>query len=486
MKFGQFIHSANSENSCDMTKKLVLLFVLLNYINVQMADLIDNSSITETTKEITEAIIKHPIVTSSTFFTANAFATAVNSITRIPFAVSRVLGPVKLTSHVSKTNYVDAVDKFVFDFNAGKNNEDAKMSIDAIIVKYGYSVEIHNVTTEDGYVLTMFRIPSNGSVVFLMHGLIGSADDYIVAGRESGLAYLLAEQGYDVWMGNARGCKHSRRHTSMDPSDASFWDFSWHEIGMYDLPAMIDFVLSKRNRKTLKYIGHSQGTTAFFVMASERPEYNDKISLMVALSPVAFMSEVRSPIVRLLSPGTSILHGVTKSLGLYEFLPDNKLFGALRLLTCGMGPLATILCSNIIFIIAGFDFAQLNVTNLPVIYGHLPSGASIKQFAHYGQGLLSEDFRKFDYGSAENLKRYGVTVAPRYALDRIVAPVSLFYSDADWLAHPSDVNRLRKRLSNVVDMYKIPYKQFNHVDFLFAKDVKTLVYKRLQKMLSLF
>lgn len=468
-----------------MAKTFVILFLMINIINVQTTDLI-LSAIAKVTETIADKLINNPIVTSTTFVASNTLAAAVDLLTSVPLKILRAAGPALLTSRISKRNTIDAVDKFFGAFYAGKRNQDARMSIGAILVKYGYTVEKHEVTTEDGYLLTMFRIPSNGPAVFLMHGLLGSADDYILAGPGSGLAYLLADQGYDVWMGNARGCKHSRRHLSLNPSEALFWDFSWHEIGIYDLPAMIDFVLRKRNLESLKYIGYSQGTTAFFVMTSEKPEYNAKISVMVALSPVAFMSKVRSPIVRLLSPGTSILHRISKSLGLYEFLPDNKAISALKLLTCGTGPIQAIICSNILFIFAGYDFGQLNVTNLPMIFGHLPSGASMKQFVHYGQGLLTEDFRKFDYGSEKNMKKYGIKVAPRYALDKIEAPVCLFYSEADWLAHPSDVEHLRGRLRNVVDTHKIPYEQFNHLDFIIAKDVKALVYKRLLKVLLTF
>ncbi len=61
---------------------------------------------------------------------------------------------------------------------------------------------------------------------------------------------------------------------------------------------MIDYVLQQTGFEKLHYIGHSQGTTSFFVMASERPAYNDKILSMQALAPVAFMSNLRSPFVR--------------------------------------------------------------------------------------------------------------------------------------------------------------------------------------------
>lgn len=466
-----------------MTKNYLLILAIIHICNGQVSDYLDANFLP---RHVAEEITKNPLVSVTTHAYANAFAAAVNSITWVPYAVARALGPAAVPSLNSPINNGDAIDKFIVDFNKGSDNEDAVLSIDLLLTKYGYSVDSHEVVTEDGYVLTMFRIPNNGTAVFLMHGLLGSADDFVMAGRESGLAYLLADLGFDVWMGNARGNKHSRRHIKLEPSEAVFWDFSWHEIGLYDLPAMIDYVLNETDQVSLKYIGHSQGTTSFFVMASEKPEYNEKVSLMIALSPVAYMSNVRSPIVRLVSPGTPILHGFSQSLGLYEFLPDNNLIRTLKLLMCGTGVLAEILCSNTLFLVFGLDFEQLNVTNLPVIYGHQPSGASVKQIVHFGQGLISNDFRKFDYGSAGNIERYGVETPPSYALENVVAPVSLFFCEEDWLADPKDVDRLYKRLGNVVDLYKVPFEQFNHADFLIAKDVKTLVYKRVLKVLTSF
>ena len=139
--------------------------------------------------------------------------------------------------------------------------------------------------------------------VLVMHGLLDSSGTWIFTGPEAGLGYLLADAGYDVWMGNSRGNTNSRRHVTLNPDGRrrerqQFWSFSWHEMGVYDLPAMIDFVLEQTSFEKLHYIGHSQGTTSFFVMASMRPEYNEKILLMNALAPVVFMSNLQSPIVR--------------------------------------------------------------------------------------------------------------------------------------------------------------------------------------------
>lgn len=77
---------------------------------------------------------------------------------------------------------------------------------------------------------------------------------------------------------------------------------SWHEIGIKDLPALIDYILLTTGEQKLTYIGHSQGNTAFWVMASEKPEYNTKIKSIHALGPVAFMSHTTNLILNLMMP----------------------------------------------------------------------------------------------------------------------------------------------------------------------------------------
>lgn len=57
--------------------------------------------------------------------------------------------------------------------------------------------------------------------------------------------------------------------------------------GVYDLSAMIDYVLWTTNQTKLAYVGHSQGVTAMLVLLSELPHYNEKISIFHAMtSPV--------------------------------------------------------------------------------------------------------------------------------------------------------------------------------------------------------
>lgn len=86
------------------------------------------------------------------------------------------------------------------------------------------------------------------------------------------LGYILADQGYDVWIGNVRGNKYSRSHSYLDPDNQiEFWDFSWHHIGIYDLPAMIDYVLEQTGQENLFYVGHSQ-VGHFYKCSSDRAD----------------------------------------------------------------------------------------------------------------------------------------------------------------------------------------------------------------------
>lgn len=73
-------------------------------------------------------------------------------------------------------------------------------------------------------------------------------------------------------------------------------------MGVYDIPAVINYILKKTNEQQLSYVGHSMGTTALWIALSEHPELNSKIKVMIALAPVAFLSNARSPVFRTMAP----------------------------------------------------------------------------------------------------------------------------------------------------------------------------------------
>lgn len=109
-------------------------------------------------------------------------------------------------------------------------------------------------------------------------------------------------------MANARGNEYSRNHTTLDPNkNNKYWDFSWHEIAIYDVPASIDYILNITNRQNLYYVGYSQGATTLYALLSMMPVYNTKIKAYTHMGPAVFMNHCRSPFFRVLQPFLPLL-----------------------------------------------------------------------------------------------------------------------------------------------------------------------------------
>merc|ERR1711892_1556082 len=85
--------------------------------------------------------------------------------------------------------------------------EGLKETVPDIITSHGYKVEVHVVCTDDGYLLTLHRIPpvqsrvGQGRALFLQHGMLQSSFAWVTSGKDS-LGFLLSDLGYDVWLGN--------------------------------------------------------------------------------------------------------------------------------------------------------------------------------------------------------------------------------------------------------------------------------------------
>jgi len=149
-----------------------------------------------------------------------------------------------------------------------------------LIQKEGLLCESHNVTTSDGYILTLFRVrDSNGpkfnknaKPIFVQHGMTSDANSWILQGKES-ISVKLAKAGYDVWFGNNRGNIYARGHTTLNPDKDSdmkqYYDYSFYELGKYDLPTSIDYVRNITSFDKISYMGHSMGTSQMFSALAE-------------------------------------------------------------------------------------------------------------------------------------------------------------------------------------------------------------------------
>ena len=118
--------------------------------------------------------------------------------------------------------------------------------------------------TKDRYRIKIFRIRNETSedsfpkpVVFLQHDFADSADAFVMHNPKDAPAFRLIREGYDVWLGNSRGSKHSLLHKEYNyTNDARYWDFTFTDMGFYDLPAAIDFVRSFSGKSKITYLGH--------------------------------------------------------------------------------------------------------------------------------------------------------------------------------------------------------------------------------------
>ncbi|KAL7643602.1 UNVERIFIED_CONTAM: hypothetical protein RMT77_005585 [Armadillidium vulgare] len=373
-------------------------------------------------------------------------------------------------------------------------------SVPDAIRKHGYPCEEHFVTTSDGYILSLHRIPygkDNSNYIYhheshsspsrqpviMQHGLLSSSWSWTLELPHKVPAFIMADAGFDVWLTNVRGNIYSRNHTHLSPNSKEFWQFSWDEMALYDVTSFIDYVLNITKYKQLYYIGHSMGTTIFFAGMSANPSYNAKIKGMFALAPVATVAHIKSP-VRFFAYYEKAITKTLEKLGEYEFLARDSYVMKVTRLFCSHFRIDEYMCENFLFLIVGFDKDQINTTWIPAIEDELLSGTSLYTVLHFGQEYISEKFRYYDFGPELNMKRYGQITPPDYDISKVTSPVFLFWAKNDYLADPQDVEFLTKNLVNIRFMSPVEDKKFNHLDFLWAKNAEKLVYQPIIGMMK--
>ncbi|XP_055416236.1 lysosomal acid lipase/cholesteryl ester hydrolase isoform X2 [Bubalus kerabau] len=267
---------------------------------------------------------------------------------------------------------------------------ETNMNVSEIISHWGFPSEEHLVVTADGYILCLNRIPhgrKNRSdkgpkpVVFLQHGLLADASDWVTNLPNSSLGFILADAGFDVWMGNSRGNTWSRKHKTLSVSQDEFWAFSFDEMANYDLPASINFILNKTGQEQLYYVGHSQGTTIGFIAFSRIPELAKKIKMFFALAPVASTEFMTGPVVKLAQIPELFLKDL---FGIKEFFPQSTFLKWLSTHMCTHVILKE-LCGNVFFVLCGFNERNLNMSRVAVYATHNPAGTSVQNMIHWLQ-----------------------------------------------------------------------------------------------------
>lgn len=119
----------------------------------------------------------------------------------------------------------------------------------------------------------------------------------------------------------------------------------------------------------------------------------------------------------------------------------------------------------------------------------MPAGMSWRQFTHYAQLILSKEFRPMDFGPEKNLQKYGFLEPPNYPLENIIVPTFFYAAQNDWLVNATDVRTCAAKLDSkflAEPVFEVPYKKFNHFDFLWGRNAYDAVLEKLLKDVKKF
>jgi len=345
------------------------------------------------------------------------------------------------------------------------------MTFQQVVEYNGYNFEAHNVTTADGYILTLYRIPSKKGqpitpgkpVAFLQHGLLDLADTWIM--NQPCPAFMFADAGYDVWLGNSRGSYHSLGHVKWNyNTDPQYWQFTWQHMADYDIPAVIPFVLQYTKLPKLAYVGHSQGTLQMFAHLSTNPSFMNNLSIFIALAPIGTVRFLDITMFKELK-----IIPLIKALednGVYQFLPnkqENLLFYEICY-TFGSA------CDDILGFFTDMEVSMDNEARFPTILSHEPGGTSTLNMQHWQQmtNYLTYKVQKFDYGTTGNQANYGQSTPPLYDYTKIPGPIAIFSGNEDRLADPTDVKWLLSTIPKSSITYQTVENGFGHLTFLWG------------------
>ncbi|KAL1468724.1 hypothetical protein MTO96_041283, partial [Rhipicephalus appendiculatus] len=175
---------------------------------------------------------------------------------------------------------------------------------------FGFACQTTEATTDDGYILEVDRVgllvqgntgsstvnTTNRHPIILVPPILSESGVWFLNYPSQSPGFLLAQRGYDVWAMNTREIAFRSRHKTLSQKDDRF-----DEIGRYDIAAVIDLVLNVTGATKVTLLAFSQGMTGSLVLLSTRPEYNDKIDLLVAYGPVANITHIGYPVRELIA-----------------------------------------------------------------------------------------------------------------------------------------------------------------------------------------
>ncbi|XP_050101737.1 triacylglycerol lipase 2-like [Malus sylvestris] len=350
----------------------------------------------------------------------------------------------------------------------------------SLVETQGYPCQEHKVTTEDGYILGLQRIPAGKSAgnetaaklpVLLHHGILMDASAWLLNSPDKALAFILADNGFDVWLANSRGTVSSRGHKTLTPLYPAYWDWSWDQLAAYDLPALFAYVNNQTGQK-LHYVGHSLGTLTALAAFSQEKLLN-LLRSAALLTPIAYLGQMSSLFIRILMD--LFLSEKLKLLGLHE-VPNGETQELVEFICKTPG----VDCSDLLATITGPNCC-LSSASKAALFKNFPQSTATKNMIHLSQMVRMGTLEMYDYGNEDtNMEHYKQPTPPVYNMANIPKDVPLFlsYGGRDAL---SDVNDVGLLLDNLKDHDKdklvVEYiEDYAHMDFIMSVNANQLVY----------
>ncbi|PIA27058.1 hypothetical protein AQUCO_08300030v1 [Aquilegia coerulea] len=367
-------------------------------------------------------------------------------------------------------------------FNHHRRSQLQRNSLCAELIQpSGYPCTEHTVETKDGYLLGLQRVSSShgggdknakptGPPVLLQHGLFMAGDAWFLNSNEQSLGFILADHGFDVWVGNVRGTHWSHGHTTLSVRDKDFWDWSWQELALYDLAEMINFVYSTTNSKIF-FVGHSQGTI-MALAAFTQPEIVDMVEAAALLCPISYLGHISSQFVlRLVGMH---LDQMLIAMGIHQLN-----FRSVRIMDsiCDDEHMD---CSNLLTSITGKNCC-FNRSRIDFYFEYEPHPTSSKNLKHLFQMIRKGKFAMYDYGLLGNLKQYGHIQPPTFDVTSISESLPLWmgYGGNDSLADVEDFKHTLDDLKSTPELLYLD--SYGHLDFILSMKANEEVYSNIIK-----
>ncbi|KAB5594219.1 hypothetical protein CTheo_2300 [Ceratobasidium theobromae] len=351
---------------------------------------------------------------------------------------------------------------------------------------WGYQSESHVVQTKDGYMLGLHRLPKargestarpgtsiQKPVVYLHHA--ASAEVWVcLTDAQRCLPFTLVDAGYDVWLGNNRGNKYSKKSLHSIPSQDKFWNYSIDDFCLYDIPDSIEHILKVTKNKSLSYIGFSQGTAQAFAALSIHPELNEKVDIFIALAPAMSPPGLHQPLVDGLMKASPTL--MYLFFGRKSILPSTVFWQSIL-----YPPIFVKVIDTFLTLLFNWRGENIVPSQKIAAYAHLYSYTSTKSVVHWFQIMRNAGFQMYDDDVQSPVSFLGKKFyrPVKFPTRNITTPIFILYGGIDSLV---DIDVMLAELPKHTTHQVVP--NYEHLDILWGRDVHKLVFPHILRALK--